>query len=451
MKDPFRINNVRRFIVFRVCFNARFYYPVFTVMFLDFGLTLEQFAVLNAVWAMTIVLLEVPSGALADAVGRKKLLVFTAVLMVCEMAVLCFAPVGRSDLLFALFLINRILSGTAEAAASGADEAIAYDALKKEGDPGQWRRVLEQQMRIQSAVFIGAMSLGAAVYDPHLMQRVAAWLGLPVRLEQSITLRFPLFLTLGMALLALRATLRMEEEPGPGQCADQPGCVSSALQAFKVTLRAGGWILHTPFAVVLIAAGLLFDHVVRLVMTLNSQYYRLIQIPEACFGLIGSGLALLGLFIPRIASMLAQHRSPAFKLFVVATTAMTGLLLYPLRLPWLGVLPVVFLFSVMYLNNFLLSDHLNRITDSSIRATVLSFKGLSLNMAYGLVGLLYSGLLAVLRSRIPTGLAESAGENMERLVFARSLVWFPAYFVVLFGLFLLFARRRLRGNRRAPR
>ena len=38
-------------------------------MFLDFGITVEEFALLNAVWAAAIVLLEVPSGALADLIG----------------------------------------------------------------------------------------------------------------------------------------------------------------------------------------------------------------------------------------------------------------------------------------------------------------------------------------------------------------------------------------------
>ena len=63
--------NVRRFILFRVLFNARFYYPVFAILFLDLGLTPEQFALANTVWAVAIVLLEVPSGALADLVGRR--------------------------------------------------------------------------------------------------------------------------------------------------------------------------------------------------------------------------------------------------------------------------------------------------------------------------------------------------------------------------------------------
>ena len=93
--SPYRVKNVRLFILFRVFFNSRFYSPVFTILFLDFGLSLEQFALLNAAWAASIVLLEVPSGALADTIGRRNLLVSAAVLMVIEMLLLCFAPRGR--------------------------------------------------------------------------------------------------------------------------------------------------------------------------------------------------------------------------------------------------------------------------------------------------------------------------------------------------------------------
>ena len=181
-KSPFAIRNVRLFIAFRIFFNARFYYPIFTILFLDFGLTLEQFALLNAAWAAAIVLLEVPSGALADTFGRRNLLIVTGVLMVIEIALLCFVPLGNAGLLFAVFLVNRILSGAAEAAASGADEAIAYDTLKREGNALDWPQVLEKQMRMQSMAYIVAMSVGAAVYDPVLMQRVLNALGLNIQL-----------------------------------------------------------------------------------------------------------------------------------------------------------------------------------------------------------------------------------------------------------------------------
>ena len=211
-------------------------------------MTLDQFALLNAAWAAAIVLLEVPSGALADTIGRRKLLIVTGVLMVIEIALLCFVPLGNAGLLFAVFILNRILSGAAEAAASGADEAIAYDSLKKEGDARDWPRVLEKQMRMQSMAYIGAMSLGAAVYDPALMQRLMNLLGLDVILTQDITLRFPLYLTFIMAIMTLVTSLRIEEDPSlpEPECQLAENCTRTIWQAFKLTLQAGGWIIKPP-------------------------------------------------------------------------------------------------------------------------------------------------------------------------------------------------------------
>ncbi|MDB4294561.1 MFS transporter, partial [Akkermansiaceae bacterium] len=118
--------NIPLFIVFRLLFNARFYYPIFAVLQLDYGLTMAQFAILNAVWAASIVLLEVPSGALADKLGRKPMVVIASVLMILEMGLIAFVPLGNASIVFWVWVLNRILSGAAEASASGADEALAY-------------------------------------------------------------------------------------------------------------------------------------------------------------------------------------------------------------------------------------------------------------------------------------------------------------------------------------
>lgn len=445
--SPFQIRNVRLFIAFRVFFNARFYYPIFTILFLDFGLTLDQFALLNAAWAATIVVLEVPSGALADAIGRRNLLILTGILMVIEIALLCFVPLGNMSLLFPVFLANRILSGAAEAAASGADEAIAYDSLKKEGNADEWPRVLEKQMRVQSIAYIGAMSLGAAVYDPSLMQHVVTWIGLDIHLTQDITLRFPLFLTLFMAVMTLVTALRMKEVDAGNvreEPISKPG--NSIGTAIRLTLKAGMWILKTPFALIIIASGLLFDNCIRMIITLDSQYFRLIHIPEASFGLIGAALSLLGLFIPRMALKMVHRNSPVANLSVMICLAMTGLIGITFFWPVFGIIPVILLFTVMYMNHFFQSHYLNRITDSHQRATVLSFKGLSFNLGYGLIGLLYSLLLAGLRGRLAAAHSTLGAPALENLVFIKSIGWFPWYFsITAIGLFF-FARCRLNNT-----
>jgi hypothetical protein len=368
--------------------------------------------------------------------------------MVIEIALLCFVPLGNPDLLFGIFLVNRVLSGAAEAAASGADEAIAYDTLKKEGDARNWPRVIEKQMRIQSIAYIGAMSLGAAVYDPVLMQRLVNALGLNIHLTQDITLRFPLYLTFIMAIMTLLTTLKLQEEKPSvePECDPSENFGKSITQAFKLTLQAGGWILKTPFALVIILAGLMFDNCIRMVVTLGSQYYRLINLPEASFGLIGSGLAMLGLIIPWLAYKMVNRYSPAHNLAVMAMVSIIGLIGITFFLPIIGLLPVALLSVVMYMGRFFQSHYLNRITASHQRATVLSFKGLSFNLAYGLIGVLYSILLVFLRPQLAASHPDLSRAGIENLVFIKSMGWFPWYFLLTLAALLAVARWQLQNT-----
>jgi hypothetical protein len=52
------------------------FYPLYAVLFADSGLAAGDIAVLLGFWTVTGLLLEVPSGALADTVSRRKLLIF---------------------------------------------------------------------------------------------------------------------------------------------------------------------------------------------------------------------------------------------------------------------------------------------------------------------------------------------------------------------------------------
>jgi MFS family permease len=427
VNSPFTVPNVRRFIAFRIFFNSRFYYPIFTILFLDFGLTVDQFALLNAVWAGTIVLSEVPSGALADIIGRRRLLIFTGALMVVEMAIIAWVPRGNIDLVFGAFLVNRIFSGLAEASASGADEALAYDALEEVGLADRWGQVLEIQMRCQSVGFILAMVIGAAIYDPGLVTQVLAWVGVDATLTQSDTLRWPLYLTLVMAVLTLFTALRMTEAREPAD-ADPSSLENPVAAALRLTLKAGGWILRTPWALAIILFGLLFDGIIRMAITLSSQYYRIILIPEALFGVIGALIAALGLFVPRLARRLSESRSPAVNLVLTTLVALIGLTGMAFCWPYAGLVPAIVLFSAMFLNGFFISHYLNAITARHQRATVLSLKGLSYNLCYGLLGILYSLLVAVLRGGMES--AGLGGDSLEDAVFTASLAAFPWAFVV---------------------
>ena len=117
-------------------------------------------------------------------------------------------------------------------------------------------------------------------------------------------------------------------------------------------------------------------------------------------------MAVLGLIIPWLAYKMVNRHTPAYNLGVMTVVSMLGLIGMTFFFPIIGLVPVALLVVVMYMGRFFQSHYLNRITASHQRATVLSFKGLSFNLAYGVIGVLYALLLAASATSnccLPTG------------------------------------------------
>lgn len=422
--------NLPLFIAFRLLFNARFYYPIFAVIQLDYGLTLPQFAILNAVWAVSIVLLEVPSGALADKIGRKRMVVFAAILMVLEMGVLASVPLGNNTVVFWAWVVNRILSGAAEAAASGADEALAYDSIPKEQRATVWPRVLARLMRLSSLAFITAMLVGSAVYDPDLVNRVLAWFRTDLVVEKETVLRFPIYLTLINACLAVLVTLGMKEIPLETESGGETSLWSGILEA-------GRWTLRTPVVCGLLLAALAHDSVLRMFTVTTSEYYRLIGIPVAWFGVIGAAFSALGLFTPKLAAWLVKHGTMRTNYRILSLVVLCGLVGVALAIPKWGVALAMFCGIGFGLINFFTSHYLNALVDSRHRATVLSFRGLALNLGFGGISLVYGAILRGLKDGDTT---------VGSMAYRESLWWLPVIFAVLWIGWWLHQRLRVHGR-----
>lgn len=419
---PFRHNNVRLYAWFTILYNARAYYPIFAILFLDLGLSREQFLTLNAVWAGAIFLLEVPSGALADTIGRKKLLVAAGVMMVLEMALLLFAPQNGGWVLVMMVLANRLLSGASEASASGADQALAYDTLQEKGEEDQWDHVLATVMTFRSVAFFTAMILGSLLYDPSILEKVIPPLA---DLDSSLTLRLPLALVLLQGIACLILALRMRDIEDDD--AERP----SLKKAFKTTLSAGRWVFTTPLALMVVVGGVLADSFARNFATLTSDYFRFIQIPEWLFGFLGAGFAVVGIFTPKIGKKLSQKFTPRAHLLIIVTWAAAALLLLGQAWPYWGIFPAIMTMAVLSWTDFLCSRELNKLADSSQRATILSVKGLIFNLGYGLASLGFAGSVAGFQKQ---GLS---GDQ----AFQSTLLWQPAVLASLIVIFALWSRR----------
>lgn len=407
--------NANRFIIFSVFFTARAYYPVLAILFLDLGLSLDQFVLLNLIWAATIFLFEVPSGALADTIGRRRLLIAASTLMIIEMLCLLFAPRDGGAILFLLCVINRVCSGLSEACASGADEALAYDSLPNQGRAQAWDKLLATTMRWRSVGFVVAMILGGLLYDQHTINSI---LPTSVQLSANIVHRLPVAMVLCQALVCLVICWRMQE---PTRAA----AGSTLRHAIHLTISTARWAFSHRTILVAILIGVCIDSIVRNFATINSSYYRLINLPEWTYGFLGAALGILSWFVPSIAKYLNNRYSMLTNFGLIALAAFLGLTALIPAWPIYGIIPAMFLMTIMGFLGFTISRVLHQEADSSKRATLLSVKGLIFNLGYGLFSLAFSGLLA----SFPDAPADAALRS--------ALLWqMPLFTLMVIGLFM---------------
>ena len=94
--------------------------------------------------------------------------------------------------------------------------------------------------------------------------------------------------------------------------------------SFRKTVEAGSWIWKTPLPFGILLAAMALDNVIRQFLTIASAYWNVIELPLATFGLVASGMSLMGVFIPRFARLLGDRFSPNKTFFSSASILLVG-------------------------------------------------------------------------------------------------------------------------------
>jgi MFS family permease len=410
-------HNAQTFILYRVLFRARFYYPVFTLLFLDFGLSLSQFAILNSVWALTIVLFEIPLGGLADTIGRRKIVILSAVLLNIELLVWLFAPINGGDTLFIFFLVNRILSGLCEAASSGADEALVYNSLEKANLQDSWSSTLEKTQRYTSLYFMFVLFIGAMVYDPNVIGTIAQFFGYQGIISQQDCIKLPIILNQIAAFFVLVHALRFKET-----WMQSEKITESFKDSFKKVFTSIQWIKKSKIVILLLCILMFSESLILQFLTLMQQYWKVIDIPILYFGIIGSGLAFCASLVPTLGKYCFKKFPFKTNFSICYLNLIIAYFLIALSIPYFGIIPVILLYCtyqcIVYFNGCYIHDA----CEESYRATVLSVQSMLSFSKYGIISILYSLLVAAL--------SNETVQTSLNVVFEKSLVAFPLYFAI---------------------
>ncbi len=129
-----------------------------------------------------IFLLEVPTGAVADFLGRKYSLILGAI--VGTMATLIYGSAPR----FEIFLIGEFLFAAAMALTSGADSALLYDALKDAGEEGKSKQIFGRAHFFHLLGILVSASFGGFIADRFGLNAPMLLTGIPFLLAALVAM-----------------------------------------------------------------------------------------------------------------------------------------------------------------------------------------------------------------------------------------------------------------------
>jgi MFS family permease len=327
--------------------------PIIVLFYQENGLGMRDVLLLQAVYSIAIVALEIPSGYAADTWGRKTTLIIGAILGTLGFVIYSFS-FG-----FWGFLLAELILGVGQSFISGSDSAMLYDTL------------LSQKREKQYLKFEGqVLSMG------NFAETLAALAG---GLLAEVSLRLPFQAQIAVAAIAIPAAITLREPPRHRDM--QKGSMKKIL----------GIVRHALLENKVLRYNILFSSIAgcaTLTMAWFIQPYmdKILSFSKAEIGIAWAVLNLIvgltSLIAYRIERKLGDVKTIlGIMLFIgIGYTSM-----------WffssLWVIPFVVLFYFTRgVATPVLKDYINRLTASDKRATVLSVRNFIIRIFFAVTG-----------------------------------------------------------------
>ncbi|MEX0987872.1 MAG: MFS transporter [Bacteroidales bacterium] len=344
--------NIPRLYIIKIAKWFMLYMPIVVLFYESNGLQMKDIMVLQAVYSVVIVILEIPSGYLADVWGRKRTMVLGAI-----MGTAGFVIYGVSYG-FVGFLLAEVVLGIGQSCVSGADSAMLYDSLQENKDQKRYSR------------FEGKISsLG------NLAEAAAALLSI---LLVTVSLRTPYYGQIFVAALAIPAALTLKEPFRHKKLINQG--FREIIEISKFAL-IGSRVLRRN---ILFSA---FAGCATLTMAWFAQkFFEFNNIDDIWFGLLWAALNLTVALSSYFAYKMEAVLRPTGSIILISLAIPLGYIALSFAgLVW-GFITLFLFYLVRGYATPVLKDYINRITGSEVRATVLSVRNFIIRINFSLLG-----------------------------------------------------------------
>ncbi|TJY41778.1 MFS transporter [Cohnella pontilimi] len=321
------------------------------------GMTIEMVVYTEIIYAVTIVLLELPTGIMADKWGRKPMIVLSAFMGCCEFLILLFATE------FWHFALVVFLAAIGRSASSGAENALLYDSLLSAGEETSFEKYLGH---------LNALDISATI--------IAALCGSLLASRFHYELNYGISFVSTLVSLGLTLTLVEPAVKNPTD-EDPPIPIRTYITASVRFFR------NHPGVYLVLLSGMVTGSAVNFIDEFWQTYLDRVHIPVLYFGLVSAAIFML-----RLPGNLVAHKlKSVFGYSSLLSAIMAGIALGFLCLSVMkgisGLAAILLVCLMAGVMEPLAAGYLQHRIDSSMRATLGSFQSLGENAVLSVIGI----------------------------------------------------------------
>ena len=327
--------------------------PIIVFFFQEFGLTMHEIFILQAIFALSNTVFEIPSGYFADLAGRRMSMIFGIVFTTIGYLVL---SVSSS---FYEFALGEFILAIGVSFISGADSALIYDSLLAAKEEMHYKKI-EGRMLSLSGISEGLAGLAGGFLA-------------------AINLRYPFYASVLLMLIALPIAISIIEPPRK-RLKDNLGNIKVMKKILSFTFIEN---LKLRYLMCLFAS---VNTAALCAAWLVQPYLLSLNAPLTWYGPVWAALNLslgvMSLVAYKIESKLGKWMTGSLLVSLVFLSYM----FLSISDSILGLLGFFILYFCRSLSTPVFKDYVNTLTTSDIRATVLSIKTLSMRLSFVIVG-----------------------------------------------------------------
>ncbi len=344
-------SNITKLYIIKIAKWFMLTMPILMLFYKDMGFSDKESFQLKAFYSIAIVIFEIPSGYVADVIGRKKTLIIGSILGTLGFVV--YATTSG----YYYFLIAEVILGIGQSFVSGADSALLYDSLKGLNRDKEYIKYEGRNFTVGNYAEAIAGLLGGTLAAIHM--------------------RLPFILQSGIAFMAVPASI-MLIEPALSKVRQKPGIKDILNIVWYALVKNAKLRYNLIYSSIMGTATLTMAWIYQLYLSNIGFTSYYIGATHTVLNLI---VGTTTLYAYRIEARLKPKLTIWFtSIIITGSYIIAGYI----NSAWILVVLVIFYFS-RGIATPVLKDYINRITSSDIRATVLSIRSLLIRAFFAVI------------------------------------------------------------------